>query len=418
MPPHFDPALVNDPFDDPGLYVDLAFERRALLFDIGDISGLPTRKLLRISDVFITHRHMDHFAGFDQLLRRLLGREKNLGIYGPAGLIDAIEHKLKAYTWNLVEGYDGELIICVTEVASPGDVSSAVFRGRSRFERSQSEARPLDHAAFRRKRLNAENVIDSRGVERALCEKPVSTFSHRALGQDILLDEPGLQVRATMLDHGGVPVLAYALEERAQINIWRNKVEAMGLVVGPWLRAFKEAMLRGADDAAPISVAWRSGEERDAPASLPLGLLKEKIMKFTSGRKIVYIVDCAFSDANQRKILELAKNADILFIEATFLDADRAVAAARSHLTARQAGVLARMAEAKRLVTLHYSPRYRGEGFRTRARSPAGVLGDVNERHARFPLERNRSSEKKSRQSKTLERIPIAKVHQLLRDSL
>ena len=325
MPRHFDPAPVNDPFDDPALYVDLVFERRALLFDIGDIGGLPTRKLLRISDVFVTHRHMDHFAGFDQLLRRLLGREKSLGVYGPAGLIEAVEHKLKAYTWNLIEGYDGELIIRATEVESSGDLRSAIFRGRSRFERSESET----------------------GRRR----------------DDILLEEPGLRVRATMLDHGGVPVLAYALEERAQINIWRNKVEAMGLVVGPWLRAFKDATLRGVGDAAPISVAWR-GERGDEPASLPLGLLKEKIMKITSGRKIVYVVDCGFSDANQQKIIELAKNADTLFIEATFLDADRAVAETRCHLTARQAGTLARMAGAKRVVTLHYSPRYRGEGSR------------------------------------------------------
>ncbi|ARN81101.1 glycosyltransferase [Methylocystis bryophila] len=39
----------------------------------------------------------------------------------------------------------------------------------------------LDHAAFRQNRLNAENVIDSKSLERDSCEKPVSTFSHRAL---------------------------------------------------------------------------------------------------------------------------------------------------------------------------------------------------------------------------------------------
>jgi SulP family sulfate permease len=37
-----------------------------------------------------------------------------------------------------------------------------------------------DHAAFRRNRLNAENVIDSKSMERASSEKPDSTFSQRA----------------------------------------------------------------------------------------------------------------------------------------------------------------------------------------------------------------------------------------------
>ena len=85
-------------------------------------------------------------------------------------------------------------------------------------------------------------------------------------------------------------------------------------------------------------------------------------MKITSGRKIAYVVDCAFTDANIEKVVRLAMGADILFIEATFLDADAAVAAARRHLTARQAGTLGRLAGVQRLVTLHYSPRYKGRG--------------------------------------------------------
>ncbi|MBM3562466.1 MAG: glycerol-3-phosphate dehydrogenase [Alphaproteobacteria bacterium] len=44
----------------------------------------------------------------------------------------------------------------------------------------------LDHAAFGRNRPNADDVIDSKSLERALREKPVPTFSQRALTGDLL----------------------------------------------------------------------------------------------------------------------------------------------------------------------------------------------------------------------------------------
>jgi ribonuclease Z len=335
MPRHFDPTLINDPFDDPGLYVDLVFERRALLFDLGDLGRLAPRKLLRVSDVFVTHRHMDHFAGFDQLLRLLLGREKILDVYGPTGLIDAVEHKLKAYTWNLVEGYDGNLVFRVTEIDKAGRLTSAQFSGRMRFERFEGETRQSD--------------------------------------EGLLLREPGLQARTVAIDHG-VLVLAFALEERAHINVWRNKVEAMGLSIGPWLRAFKEATLRGAPENTLIDVAWRD-RQFEKPAALPLGLLKKEIMKITAGRKIAYVVDCSFTDTNIERVVRLVKEADVLFIEATFLEADTALAGKRHHLTARQAGTLARLAGVKRLVTLHYSPRYKKQGDCLAQEAQAAFLG-------------------------------------------
>ncbi len=322
MPRHFDPHLINDPFGDPGLYVNLVFEQRALLFDLGDLSPLSPRQLLRVSDVFVSHRHMDHFSGFDHLLRCFIGRDKVVSFYGPPGLIDGIEHKLKAYTWNLVAGYEGNPVFRVTEMDEEGPLTCVQFSGRLAFERAD--------------------------VPSTIAEERV------------LLVESGFTVRATTIDHG-IPVLAFALEERAHINIWRNKVEAMGLAVGPWLGTFKEAVLLGTPEETPIEVTWANPRQQRS-RSLPLGALKKEIMRITSGRKIAYVVDCAFTDANVAEVVSLAKDADILFIEAGFLDADRDRAAERQHLTAHQAGTLARLANVKRLVTLHYSPRYQGRG--------------------------------------------------------
>ena len=78
MTPLMHPELINDPFGDPGVYVDFLHDRRALLLDLGDLGAMSSRKLLRVTHAFVSHTHMDHFCGFDRLLRVLLGRPKRI----------------------------------------------------------------------------------------------------------------------------------------------------------------------------------------------------------------------------------------------------------------------------------------------------------------------------------------------------
>src|SRR5262249_5595439 len=110
MTPTLHPTLVNGRFGDPALFVQMLHRREALMFDCGNLSALSTRDLLRVGHLFVSHMHVDHFIGFDALLRVNIGREKHIRVVGPPEIAERLEHKLLAYDWDLVERYDTDLV--------------------------------------------------------------------------------------------------------------------------------------------------------------------------------------------------------------------------------------------------------------------------------------------------------------------
>jgi ribonuclease Z len=312
----FHPRLVNDPFGDPALFVPFVNRKRALLFDLGDIGPLSPRDRLKISHIFISHTHMDHFIGFDPLLRLLLGRDRDVHLFGPEGFLDNIAGKLSGHTWNLTDRYAASVRLTAHEVGE-SRVRRQRFRCRDRFRPAgPPESRPFSGT---------------------------------------LLAEPGLTVQATRLDHG-VPCLGFALAERYHIHILPTALAEQGLRPGPWLGDFKAALYRADAPETPVPAETTTGDRR----AVAVGDLANRITRITPGQRIAYVTDVADTPENRKRILALAAGADHLFIEAAFLDADRDQAAAKGHLTARRAGWLAGRAGAARLTVFHFSPRYRG----------------------------------------------------------
>jgi ribonuclease Z len=72
------------------------------------------------------------------------------------------------------------------------------------------------------------------------------------------------------------------------------------------------------------------------------------------GQSFAFVMDTRWCDA----ALELADGVDLLVCESTFLDRHAALAERYRHMTALQAGTLARQARARRLVLTHFSARY------------------------------------------------------------
>ncbi len=305
------PRLVNPPEGDPGVYLDFRFGRRAMLFDIGDLSPLTPRELLRVSHVFVSHAHMDHVAGTDRLLRLRLHRPQPLCMIGPKGFVGQIESRLGAFTWNLLDETSVDFRLTVQEFDGTGITRAAAFRARD---------------AFRRRDLVPPDLPDG-----------------------VVLADEDFSVEAVELDHG-IPSLAFALQESLRVNVWKTALAGMALPVGPWLEAAKRAIRSGAPDDHTVDVPGH-GIQR-------LGDLRGHVFRIGPGQRVVYVTDAADKEANRARIIQIARDADHLFIETPFLDDDRDLATATAHLTARAAGEIACASGARRVVGFHQSARY------------------------------------------------------------
>ncbi|MCP4373845.1 MAG: MBL fold metallo-hydrolase [Deltaproteobacteria bacterium] len=316
MRPLFHPRLINSAFDDPVLFIPFLLEKRAVLFDLGDIHALSSKNILKISHVFVTHTHIDHFCGFDRLLRLFLGREKIIYMYGPAGFLENVEGKLSSYSWNLVDSFSNQFGFHLTEV-HPKHLITNLYLCRDKF-------RPVRPARV----------------------KPFNT---------ILYEEPALSISAVVLDHS-IPCLGFSIKERFHINIKKDGLDSLGLETGPWLQKFKQALFNHKPQDSKFDTNNKKGTS--AKNKFVLGDLAKQIAIITPGQKITYIADVVYSKSNAGKMIDFAKDSDHLFIEAAFLDKHKNIAETKNHLTARQAGTIAAKARVKQFTIFHFSPRY------------------------------------------------------------
>lgn len=312
----FVPNLINGPFGDPGLHISFKWGSCALQFDLGRMDRMSPADIHKIRWVFVSHTHMDHFYGFDRVLRLMLARDTTVSLFGPPGIIDNVAGKIAGYTWNLTDGYP--FVIEVHEV-SPMRIRIARFSAARAFARDD-----IDEVPF----------------------------------SGCLIENETFRVDAAHLDHR-IPSMAFAFRERSHLNIRSSELARMSTAPGRWLNDLKQAIRDGVDDATPFIVPHPSGDAGQS-TTWSLGALREALVTESPGQKIGYIVDTIFSRENSEKIARLMDGADVLFCESLLLDEDREEARKRYHLTARQAGTLARIAKVRQLRTFHFSPRYEG----------------------------------------------------------
>jgi ribonuclease BN (tRNA processing enzyme) len=299
-------TLMNGVFGDPLVHLRLMNLKQSMLFDLGSGERLSARLAHQLTDVFITHAHMDHISGFFWFLRSRIGDFPSCNIYGPPGLTEHIEGMINGVHWDRI----GE--------------SGPRFR-----------------------------VYELHGDYLQISDLQVGKKGSQIIGQEritdnIMLKTPTFRIQAIMLDHG-TPVLAYSIELMPRLNIMKKRLADMGVSPGPWLGELKRAIAAG---------------NRDARILLPdksmasAGTLADDLILASPVQKLVYATDLADTASNRERLIRFARNAHTLYCEAVFTQIHKKKAASSGHLTALACGEIARAANVKQVIPFHFSKRY------------------------------------------------------------
>ena len=298
--------LLNGVFGDPLLHIQLRYQKRSLLFDLGEGNRLSSRIAHQVTDVFISHAHMDHISGFVSLMRSRIGEFPACRLYGPPGLAQHINGFIQAFLWDRVADRGPTFII---------------------YE------------------LHGDQLLCFHikvGIS------PCSQLSSQTVVNGIILQEADFKVRAITLDHN-TPVLAYAYEPKAQINIRKDALLSRGLTPGKWLGELKQHVL---SENFPASMSLPDGKVET------IGTLARDLVLVSPGKKLVYATDFGDTAENRKQVVELAMNAHSFFCESAFLQEDQDHAERHKHLTTISCGEIATAAKVARLIPFHFSQRY------------------------------------------------------------
>ena len=141
----------------------------------------------------------------------------------------------------------------------------------------------------------------------------------------------GMSLSVMSLDHG-VPTLGYRLEEQSGWTLQPDKLAAAGL---------RGVMIKQLQRDGEIEVEGTVVRIEDVGIRRP-------------GQIAAFVMDTRLCE----NAFELARDADMLICESTYLEQDAGRARDNGHLTAKQAARIAREGGAKKLVLTHFSRRY------------------------------------------------------------
>lgn len=161
-----------------------------------------------------------------------------------------------------------------------------------------------------------------------------------------IFDAKNFTVTAFPVQHRGEGCFGFTFEEKSRRPFMAERAEALGIPNGPVRR----------DLANGLPVTLPDG--RVIPPEAVLG-------EPHRGAKLCFVGDVSHTGSLHKEVEE----AELVAIEATYLEADRELARAHGHITAAAAARLARNSGVKQLVLHHVSRRYYAQDILTEAQA-------------------------------------------------
>ena len=152
----------------------------------------------------------------------------------------------------------------------------------------------------------------------------------------LIFEDKSITLTAFPVQHRGPGCFGFAFEEKSHRPFLPERAEALGVPAGP----IRRRLVAGETVALP-----------DGRTVGPEDVLGPTI----AGARLIHVGDCGETS----DLVPVARGADALVIEATYLDVEAEMAREFGHLTAAQAARLARDAGVKQLYLTHLSRRYR-----------------------------------------------------------
>ena len=152
----------------------------------------------------------------------------------------------------------------------------------------------------------------------------------------VIFEDTNFTVTAFPVSHRGPDCYGYLFEEKSRRPFLPEAAEALGVPQGPWRRNLVNGQSVTLPDGSRIVPDQVLGPARP-------------------GTRLVHVGDAGRTD----DLVEVCREADLLVIEATYLEEEADMARDFAHLTARQAAELALQAGVKHLILTHISRRYR-----------------------------------------------------------